>query len=103
MLPSAHRLFDPDRGLFVLVMSMLLSDRCCQKHLPCVVVEAMCSQALRGSSHTSRADMNCSGLRAPRMSGTLVSSSYRAVATLVSTSLGLAREGLLGAILLRAC
>lgn len=63
----------------------------------------MCSQALQGSSHTSRADMNCSGLRAPRMSGTLVSSSYRAVATLVSTSLGLARDGLLGAILLRAC
>ena len=37
------------------------------------------------------------------MSGMLVSSSYSAVAMLVSISLGLAREGLLGAILLRAC
>lgn len=37
------------------------------------------------------------------MSGILVSSSYSAVAMLVSISEGFARDGLLGAILLRAC
>ena len=57
----------------------------------------------RVSHLTSRAETNCSGLSALFMSGMLVSSSYRAVAMLVSISEGLAREGLLGAILFRAC
>ena len=52
---------------------------------------------------TSRADTNCSGRSALFMSGMLVSSSYSAVAMLVSISEGLAREGLFGAILFRAC
>lgn len=55
------------------------------------------------SAHlTSRADTNCKGRRAAFISGTEVSRSYRAVAICCSTSLGLALEGELGAILLRA-
>lgn len=52
---------------------------------------------------TSRAETNCSGRKALFISGMLVSSSYNAVAMFVSISEGFAREGLLGAILFKAC
>lgn len=51
---------------------------------------------------TSRAETNCKGLRAAFRSGVLVSRSERAPAREVSSSEGFCREGLLGAILLRA-
>lgn len=51
---------------------------------------------------TSRAVTNWSGRSAERMSGMLVSRSWRAPAMLVSISDGEAREGLFGAILFNA-
>ena len=51
---------------------------------------------------TSRAETNCSGLSALRISGIFVSRSYRALLMFVSISEGLCLEGLLGAILFSA-
>ena len=54
------------------------------------------------SSLTSRADTIWRGRNADFMSGMLDSRSYRALAMLVSVSEGCCRDGLVGAILLRA-
>jgi len=112
MLPSAHRLSQMNCSVYVSpdFESLLLATERVRPNAPSSCVDVCVGGARMqrvqwrssGSHLTSRALTNWSGRSAAFISGTLSCRSLRAVAICCSISLGLALEGELGAILLRA-